>query len=118
VRVVEIVNRSRSIGGEGRIRTYGPAKQDSSHKEGCYDYSRSRTSPLHYQASLEKSCLKSIDHMDCSAWVRESAVEFVLLRSTEPSIAKKRYLHIGRANGPTEREEQEGVSLSLISLAI
>ena len=32
------------------------------------------------QACLEKSCLKSIDQMDCSAWDRGSAVELVPVR--------------------------------------
>jgi len=77
------------VGREGwdlnvRVRLPG-----SSHKGGYYDYSRSRASRLMYyfdgadidgQACLEKRRLKSIDHMDCSARGRESAVEFVPVR--------------------------------------
>ena len=42
------------VGGEGRIRTYGPVYPDSSHKGGCYDYSRSRTSPISHYAVTGK----------------------------------------------------------------
>jgi hypothetical protein len=45
------------------------------------------------QACLEKSCLKSIDHMDCLTWGIGSALELAPFRGPLNNLEEKLSLH-------------------------